>query len=137
MTTEQRLERLDRQNGRLKRGMIGMVVASLSLLVMGQALPPKVHDVLVAKTFVLKDGKGNERARLWSAALGPRLTFYAETGTTPESISADFTGGGLYLYARSVGGRAVLFADRHGMGFETSFNPNSAKKTFQVADFRL
>ena len=35
MTTEQRFERLERQNRRLKRGMIGMAVAGLSLLVMG------------------------------------------------------------------------------------------------------
>ena len=57
MTTEQRLERLERQNGRLKRGMIGMAVAGLSLLVMGQTLPPKVHDVVRAKRFkVVSDG---------------------------------------------------------------------------------
>ena len=59
MTTEQRLKRLERQNGRLRRGMIGMAVAGLSLLVMGQALPPKVHDVVRAKKFevVRDDGR--------------------------------------------------------------------------------
>ena len=57
MTTEQRLERLERQNRRLKRGMIGMAVVGLSLLVMGQTLPPKVHDVVKAKEFeVVSDG---------------------------------------------------------------------------------
>ena len=63
MTTEQRLERLERQNGRLKRGMIGMMVAGLSLLVMGQALPPKVHDVVKAKRFEVVGNDG--RVMVW------------------------------------------------------------------------
>ncbi len=56
MTTDQRFERLERQNRRLKRSVIGMAVAGLSLLVMGQTLPAKVHDVVKAKKFeVVRD----------------------------------------------------------------------------------
>lgn len=51
MTVEKRLERLERQNQILKRGMIGMAAAGLSLLIMGQTLPLKVHDVVRAKRF--------------------------------------------------------------------------------------
>ena len=51
MTTEQRLERLERQNRSLRRGMIGMALVGLSLLVMGQTLPGKVYNVVKAKRF--------------------------------------------------------------------------------------
>ncbi len=65
MTTEQRLERLERQNGRLKRGMIGMAVAGLSLLVMGQVLPPKVHDVVRAKKFEVVGNDGRTMVEIF------------------------------------------------------------------------
>ena len=51
MTTEQRFERLERQNRNLRRSVIGMAVAGLSVLVMGQTLPPKVHDVVRGKAL--------------------------------------------------------------------------------------
>jgi len=120
MTIEKRLERLERQNRRLKHGLVGIVLAGLSLLVMAQVAPPKVHDVVLAKKFVLKDSNGKDRARLYNAALGPRLTFYTDRGTTPDSITADLTGGALFLYSPIAGGRAALFADKNGLGLEVS-----------------
>ncbi len=51
MTRGKRLERLERQNRNLRRAVIGMAAAGLSLLVMGQTLPPKVHDVVKARKF--------------------------------------------------------------------------------------
>ena len=135
MNVERRLYRLERQNRRLKHGMVGMILAGLSLLVMAQALPTKEHDVIVAKKFVLKDGEGRVRARLWSGALSPNLTFYSSTGSTPNSLTAHLTGGALYLYSPSIGGRAVLAVDGQGMGFETSFKGKRVISVFAKARF--
>jgi uncharacterized protein YjbI with pentapeptide repeats len=49
MTVEQRLERLERQNRGLRRAVIGVVAVGLSLLVMRQILPDRVHDVVRAR----------------------------------------------------------------------------------------
>jgi len=60
----ERIERIERQNRRLKRAVIGMAVAGLSVLVMGQTLPPKVHDVVKAREFRVVSGLGRTNVKI-------------------------------------------------------------------------
>ena len=62
MTTEQRLERLERQNQWMRRlGAVGVALVA-TVFLMGQAEDKTA--VLEAQRFVLKDGKGRVRAEL-------------------------------------------------------------------------
>ena len=57
MNDEERLNRLERQNRRLKYWTIVMVLAGLALLIMGQALPPKVHELIMGEATRRKMAK--------------------------------------------------------------------------------
>ncbi len=80
MTLEKRMERLERQNRRLKRAVIGMVAAGLSLLVMGQTLPPKVHDVVRAKKFEVVRDDGRKMIEFYSGPNFGVLTVNGKKG---------------------------------------------------------
>ena len=58
MDVEQRLNRLERQNQRLKKGMLAMVLAGISLLVMGQAAPLKIHRQLATQQLSITTKEG-------------------------------------------------------------------------------
>ena len=61
MDINARLEKLERENRRMKKtGIVGIVFASV-LFISGQA---KTNKVVEANEFVLKDGNGKARARL-------------------------------------------------------------------------
>ena len=56
-----RLEKLERENRRMKKaGIVGIVFASV-LFISGQA---KTNKVVEANEFILRDGNGKARARL-------------------------------------------------------------------------
>ena len=128
MTTEQRLERLERQNQRLRRAVIGVVAVGLSLLVMGQTLPDKVHDVVKAREFQVIDSEGRIYAKLYrSGPSGARLTFYNPHKKHPESIVADISGtisptagGAIFLYHHETGMRTAIWAEYKTAGFEVT-----------------
>ncbi len=151
MTTQQRLDRLERQNGRLKRGMIGMAVAVLSLLVMGQTLPPKVHDVVRAKKFwvIGNDGRtmvriGSDRRSGWvfvdgkkKAVVGisaddrgnGRISLQSLKGKEVAYIGANKEGDGLVGINDSAGRRLIwVGADQNGEGIVVQFNRAGKQK---------
>jgi len=59
-----RLARLERENRWFKRlasvGFLGLV----TLFLMGQARPARAPDAIEAKSFVVRDGNGQQRAKL-------------------------------------------------------------------------
>jgi len=59
-----RLDRLERENRRFKYMAGGILVSISALLIMGQARPVTVSEIIEAKAFVLRDIDGKERARL-------------------------------------------------------------------------
>jgi hypothetical protein len=63
-----RLDRLERENRRLKRTGAVALVGIAALVLMGQTTPGEVANVVEAKQFVLRDSRGDTRAVL---ALGP------------------------------------------------------------------
>jgi hypothetical protein len=72
-----RLEKLERENRRLKSmGGLAALVA-VSLFLMGQAKPDRT---LEAERFVLKDASGNVGAELAIGKLGPKLTLNDANG---------------------------------------------------------
>ncbi len=154
MTTDQRLERLERQNRHLKRAVIGMAAAGLSLLVMGQTLPPKVHDLVKAKEFrvIGKDGRkmltiGSSRHSGWISVNGKNGRVAAiggtrsgngsvatynskgkklvELGTTKGGIK----GGNGLVATHSWNGKMLTFigGSRSGNGFVTTYNSQGKK----------
>lgn len=63
-TLAQRLDRVERENRRLKRGGAVVLAVVAAVVLMGQATGDKVAKVLEAESFVVRDSKGALRAIL-------------------------------------------------------------------------
>ena len=89
----ERIGKVERENWRMKRLALALLIFPSALLLMAQS---QATQVVVANQFVLKDASGHTRARLW---FGPKptkspkavwLTFYDSTGTQDLiSLAAD------------------------------------------------
>jgi hypothetical protein len=117
----ERIGKVERENRRMKRLALALLILPSALLLMAQS---PATQVVVANQFVLKDASGHTRARLW---FGPKptkspkavlLTFYDSTGTrdlislTADSAehSANLNLGGLITGSPSL----TLSADAKG-----------------------
>lgn len=78
----QRLDRVERENRRWKRAGTTVLAALAALVLMGQAKPDKVAEVVEAEKFVLRDKTGKLRATLAIAADG--VVSLSLTGTTEK-----------------------------------------------------
>jgi len=114
MDIEQRLNRLERQNKRLKKGMIGMVVAGFSLLVMAQASPPKIHDLIRAKKIEVVSDNGRKVILLESWKLGGWIQTYNKKGKPLFTVAATDNGNGLISIYNSKGKPSVSIATAGG-----------------------
>jgi|SRR5215472_4050826 len=84
MDINARLEKLERENRRMKKtGTVGIVFASV-LFISGQA---KTDKVVEANEFRLMDSAGKVRALLSMIPSGPELSFYDDHGTVVANIS--------------------------------------------------
>jgi hypothetical protein len=108
----QRLEKVERQNRRLK--MVAAVVLALAVagLVMGQALPRA--RIVEAEGFVLKDGAGKARAGLVMYNDGPMLALYDETGNFRAGLDVDKGVSGLRLADETGRPRVALTVLKDG-----------------------
>jgi hypothetical protein len=95
MTNEQgaileRLEKLERQNRRMKLAGLGAMVIAGAFVLMGQASGPRTPPEVRAKSFVLVDAKGETRARLYmsASAKGPELTLLDANGNARAEMDA-------------------------------------------------
>ncbi len=107
----QRLERVERQNRRLRRAGIALFVVVAAGLLMAQA-PPK-ERIVEAEGFRLKDRQGNVRAELVVSRDGPRLVLFGEGGKEhKERLTLDVVKEGpiLTLYDANGQGRLSLTA---------------------------
>ncbi|MFQ5918328.1 MAG: hypothetical protein ACE5I0_11010 [Candidatus Binatia bacterium] len=87
---EQGLDRLERENRRLKCIGALVLVGIAAVVLMGQAKSSKVAKVIEAESFVVRDNSGTMRTEL-----GPRtLKFFDENGQERSS----FNDSGLYFY---------------------------------------
>ena len=117
MNIEQRFAHLERSNRRLRTGLLSLTIAITTVLIVGQAKPEKVPDVIQAKEFqVVNDtgmklvrmgapngygaittfnGKGQELVRLASTVNGEgSVHTYNDKGQQLEIVTALKDGGG-------------------------------------------
>lgn len=87
-----RLERLERENRRVKR--VAFSLAGLGLLLgLAGAAAPALCDVVMAERLVLRDPTGHQRIVADAYTGSPTLTLYAENGRTLARLGADKLGG--------------------------------------------
>lgn len=75
-----RLERLERDNRRLKLGGAVVVVGLAALALMGQVVPGQLPKVVEAEQFVLRDARGQVSALLSAEPFLKGLTVFDEGG---------------------------------------------------------
>lgn len=80
-----RLDRLEKENRKLKRTLMVLCLAGGALFVMGQT--QGVPKVVVAEKFVLKNAAGEEAARLEMTDTGPQLKMQDARANRPEYTS--------------------------------------------------
>ena len=66
MNIEQRLTQLERTNRRLRTGLISLTIAIATVLIVGQAKPEEIPDVIKAKSFKVMNNKGKALVVLMS-----------------------------------------------------------------------
>lgn len=88
------VERLQHENLRLKRIGLAVLVLASAALVMGQS--PSTRTV-EAEAFVLKDSRGNIRARLGTENGATELLFYNPAGQPHMALKMDAKGEALEM----------------------------------------
>jgi hypothetical protein len=112
MTTEQRLEKLERENRWMRR--IGAAVAAVAAVVflMGQGKDGKLPDLEV-RSLTVKDHEGRVRIRLGHREGWPQLLFVDATGRTHITLG-ETQHGPLLRFRDRYHTRVVLCVDHNG-----------------------
>jgi hypothetical protein len=120
MTTEERLAKVERELGRVKRGNRWLLAAlglalgawimagTLALRTVGAEGGGAAVNEVRARRIVLADDQGRERGVLQMAADGPTLVLCDAMGKVRATLSAIASGPGLALYDAEGKGRAAL-----------------------------
>jgi hypothetical protein len=120
-----RIELLEQENRRLKRGALICLVAVASIGLMGQtqrkstrapattpAPAPAMPKNIEAESFILKDATGRVRAELSMGGTGPSFKLRDQSGSALVTLSLNDT---------APGGPFVLLSDpQHGAGLSMS-----------------
>ncbi len=97
-TLARRLDRVERENGRLKLAGALVLIGMAAAMLMGQATPRKVAKVIEAEKFVLRDAGGTVRARLEILSFGKVQLVLFDKDEKPQSIlGVGSDGAGLIL----------------------------------------
>ena len=138
-----RLEKLERQNRRLKQVSLGCVVAVASIALagglMGQTQRPKtttkskpapaaasatpvLQEKIEAQSFVLKDSSGRERAELAMGGTGPSFRLLDQSGTALVTIGLNdgTPSGPLVLLSEPDHHAALAISVQQGAGSQLS-----------------
>ncbi len=114
-----RLDRLERQNRRLKLAGSLMLIGFAVLVMMGQAKPSNVAKVIEAEKFILRNTDGKTRGVLLILDDGnPALVLFDKDGKMRVRLDASklgFFGVGLSLFDEIGKGRAALLLTPTGM----------------------
>ena len=95
VTIEERIERVEKQNRRLKWAMTVICVVAAGAFVLGQAAPDAVPDVIRAKRFEVVNEKGWAVVTLRSWELGGWIDTRNQQGRPLFSVFANEVGGGM------------------------------------------
>ena len=93
MTIEERIERVEKQNRRLKGAMTALCVVAVGAIVAGQATPEGVPDVIRAKRFEVVNEQGRAGVVLANSEHGGRVEVQNHCGKTVSTMSATEAGG--------------------------------------------
>jgi len=119
-----RLSRLERENRRLKRVGVLLVVGAAAAALMGQA--PPTPSTVESQRFVVKDATGQPRAVLGATADGSIFELYdkdgerrvamgiATDGSATLSLATKGDKGGVWISARPYGWSNLQVFDRAG-----------------------
>jgi hypothetical protein len=102
MNIEQRFAHLERSNRRLRTGLLSLTIAITTVLIVGQAKPEKVPDVIQAKEFQVVNDKGKKLVRMGATEDGK------------EGMVSTFNGKGQKL--------VVLGGMKNGEGMVSTYN---------------
>lgn len=124
-TLVRRLDRVERQNKRLRRAVTTLTVLCLAVLVIG-AVQPKSRSV-EAEAFILVDENGKKRATLMTPSPGNLTSFSIYDMNEKERVSLIETseGSGLYLYGQN--GKEWLELDVSRKGPMLRFQDNKSE----------
>ncbi len=135
---EYRIERLETQNRRFKLGVLTLLVAFISVSLLGQVKPthkaapktgatpaaPVTPEQLEAHSFVLKDANGKVRAELSMNGTGPGLKLRDANGVPLVTIALndDSPEGPMMLMSDPAHHAAVSISVLNGMGSQLSLS---------------
>jgi len=88
----EKLDRLERSNRRIKMGLTLTIVCFAALISIGAQ--QNSNKIVEAREFVLKDASGQMRAKLSSENSGPRLILYRASGDPAAFLDSDSLGVG-------------------------------------------
>ena len=139
-SVSQRLDKLEKQNRRLKMALTLFTILAGCLVFVGARF--RGGRTITARRIVLKADSGATRAILGMRSAGPGLVLYDENGENIEALLAVLqTGPVLSLYDRNGATRALLgvtpkgatlaLNDQHGkLRVEIGFSSNEPNVTF-------
>ena len=129
MTTEERLGRLERQNQRMKKGLIALTLAMASAMIMGQVISSPIPNVIRARKFEVVNGKGNTMVELGSTRLFGYLFVSNQQGKVIATASTNHSGDGMIRTLDSEGRPLiVLSSKKNGESFIATFKRGEEKK---------
>jgi hypothetical protein len=118
-----RLEKVERQNRRLRGAGIAVVVLAAAGLLMGQAMPKE--RIVGAEGFQLKDRHGMLRAELVVDKDGPGLHLRDDNGKERAKLAVTKDGPRLALYDEDGQGRVWLTALKGEAGLDLEDHGNT------------
>ena len=107
-----RLERLEKQNRKLKYAGAAALVLVSAVLLMGQAAP--VPETIEARQFIVRDADGKARAVLGVTEAGGSLGLCDADGNARALLGVTETGPTLWLHDADGTTRALLVAAEAG-----------------------
>ena len=126
MTIEERVEKLELQNRRLRRALTAVLLAGAALAAMGAAYGD-VPEVVRARRFEVVGADGQGVAHLGQTMSGGYVQILDPRGKTAAQLSSNSTGGAMYTY--SISGRELvgLTSTPSGSGVVTTYDANGEK----------
>jgi hypothetical protein len=107
MSVEERIDRLERENRRLKLAGGGLVAAALIVVLAGAATTQQ-PDTIEVKGLILKDDDGKKLGELTSDERGTGIVFYDSEGETRAMFGVLPNGGGALNVSNSESNSGIL-----------------------------
>ena len=124
-----RVECLERENRRLKRAGMAVLVGLSAVMLMGQAVPNTVTKTVEAERFLLRDANGRTRAVLHTQADGsPHLEFHDAAGNTRATLGLAGDAAHLSLTDAKGKGGTILRTQPNGRPNVTLTDENGTRR---------